>query len=57
MAAGRSATGPPAARQQRFSPLDLSLGTMTDEGAKALTRRLWADGQAVMTALSRRAVS
>jgi nitronate monooxygenase len=41
-----------------FSPLwaGESAALARDEGAETLTRRLWADGQAVMTALSGRAL-
>jgi nitronate monooxygenase len=39
-----------------FSPLwaGEAAALARDEGAEALTRRLWADGQAVMSGLSRR---
>ena len=42
-----------------FSPLwaGEAAALARDEGAEALTRRLWAEGQAVMTALSGRADS
>jgi nitronate monooxygenase len=42
-----------------FSPLwaGEAAALARDEGAEALTRRLWADGQGVMAALSRRAES
>ena len=41
-----------------FSPLwaGEAAALARDEGAEALTRRLWAEGQAVMTALSERAL-
>jgi nitronate monooxygenase len=62
MAAGAAAPLRTAAERlgsSDFSPLwageAAALGR--NEGAEALTRRLWADGQAVMSSLSRRAES
>jgi nitronate monooxygenase len=61
LAAGAAAPLRAAAEQRGssdFSPLwaGESAALAPEEGAEALTRRLWAEGQAVMTALSGRAL-